>query len=64
MPIEYVLAAKVFDTTLVLTTELVFSSDVAFKDVCFVILCALVFCFKQSLKSRSVALAMFVDRKE
>ena len=64
MPIGYVFTAKILDTTLVLTTELVFSSVVAFRDVCFVKLCALVFCFKQSLKSMSVALAMFLDRKE
>ena len=51
-----VLAAKALGATLVLTTELVFSSVLAFDEVCFIKSCASAFSFNQSLKSMSAGL--------
>ena len=41
---------------MVITTELVLSSVLAFDEVCFIKSCASAFSFNQSLKSRSVGL--------
>ena len=56
MPLACVLAANVFEATLVFTTELLLSSVLAFDVVCFIISCASAFSFNQSLNSRSVGL--------
>ena len=56
VPLDYVLAAKVLEATLVLTTELVLSSVLVVDEVCFIKLCASAFSFNQLLKSRSVGL--------
>ena len=56
VPLYCVIAAKVHETTLVFTTELVLSSILAFDEVCFIKLCASAFSFNRSLKPRSVGL--------
>ena len=59
MPLVCVLAAKVLEATLVLTTELL-SSVLAFDEVRFTKSCASAFYFNQSLKSRSVGLTQYL----
>ena len=56
VPLICVLAAKVREATLVLTTELLLSSVLAFDEVCLIKSCASAFSFNQSLMSRSVGL--------
>ena len=56
VPLVCVLAARVLEATLVLTTELVLSSVLAFDEVCFIKSWASAFSFNQLLKSRIVGL--------
>ena len=56
VPLVCVLAAKVFEATLVFITGLLLSSALAFDEVCFIKSCASAFSFNQSMKSRSVGL--------